>query len=1701
MLWNKSLNSSKLNIIHTRTDENFRNAQPVEENVKDRVIYQQLHLIRSEVALKSIIDDWLVHKHVDLLLLVADASRDSIDSMHYIRVVVESEIRNRADDKKKFILLIHYPSLDLRSNCYPCLFSGAWNHIFLDSIGADEEFININQWIQLTCCDPGQYIKQVKSLKPTLEASLPGLLPRIALSKGLLYQEQLLPKDDSILSRVNYLTSVLNQHVEGDKRFMDCIIDKFLGIISQDYMIDLIRRASQVLIHGRSRVSMTLAISSAFAELFSSFLRMQLSIVNRWRNLDVVVNGNSSFQNVIPLFNKIFERFPQRSVEELRLHRFQRTDVPPPPAFNRDIAADSLFPFFHFVSSILNGVVQHALRDYRSIHLEEDGSLEMDVVHNVVEATTAMLNDRKLILNSEEVSYENSDRYFKLLLEVIETVQDDCQLHNLYIQQYARYYFLAPPNSIAFRYLNERVSLITETWKSLYRNIIVVHVIGNRDRMPLMKLGGVQERGKSLKREPTDPSSAISIDNWFHIRSINELCEDWLAALEDTQEPSRITAAVRESISHIPFLMASGIGKKSENSALQLRRLSLIYHIGQSELPDETLINVLRWVYSKDDMSLQCLFKILHDEKVVMNELMTSVIVYFLSPQWLLCVDQFFKDDLIFVMGNSNCAMVSFSALLRSVNKTMSPAKLRSHSLAFICTLCRAIPCDNLGEFNEEGVRIAVPRFVAPWARSNSTSVDPEKSLASSKHHESMDRAIRYISSSSCDYSSPLANDIFIVVLSTYSLEAERLQSNQIMSSILKDIDLEFSLSRKEQARSLRLRDRNEVESDYKGSPLAPIVIEAKIVCFICKMAEEVCHGDSPVLTGLYSETSRDFVEIVMLCDYWREFFLLYVIKAKGQGFLMQALSKGGPLHDLNWSYRWREGLPKNLQKYTEALSAAEKDHDDAVKDEESKGRRLRRCPQCQHLFEVHTMACGSFTCGRDVHQIIGRGGYGCGATFTFDSAPIYQPDQDRLDLSLRKRDEERNNFSRYQADASLWDQLQQTTLPIMVCRYATPSAHSGSLVPCAVFSDVIKKESYKFSLLAYAVDHAHTIVHFDLIPHLIEFYMWLQSTFNGLLSKEEASTLKMQNIMDKQKLKKRFDTTTVTHLLWLWDQVKSGVDRLIANQTFHIRWGCEEVPFSFTNIEEGSLLSLISAKDEPTEDTDFLFLGINHLIETYNGFALKYNQYARVECEDEIHPTAIMNGSMYAAAISSLSVMLSGNVEFLVENSWRRWSDDFDLEKISSHLLRDLSNSTLLLPVKPPVKYLRERFDFRREDARGYDELNKFVQNCGEILFAHSHDYMLFQECVTIVDRNEMASSHTHVKSNCQALVVFYSADYRTLRSLLEGIKTVLSQPNSGWRSYQKLGDMIVSIGGSTGDSVLAQLGFPPCSQSQREYVIQIDRKELKQFIHAIGYQLASESFNYAHLPLYVHSPLDADAQLLLQTNITNKARRLGTKSLLLAIEEFLTSMKNFENVIVTNARDPKFINTTFIHFFESSGVYDDTDPIFSSLPKHATLRNYAFICQELNQNKLRLWTQTETNACPQNVEISEENVGYALLWKKGHSTNGETNPTLWYLDPADMELAVAKSMIARAHEEPIVSEVAAALNDAMEVASDEEFFDCLDASEGNMDEESRSECDPFVTPDINAVPAMTEAFVVGLDSVKEEPTVMQRIFQFFRR
>lgn len=97
-----------------------------------------------------------------------------------------------------------------------------------------------------------------------------------------------------------------------------------------------------------------------------------------------------------------------------------------------------------------------------------------------------------------------------------------------------RYFFLAAPDTLAFRYLaKRRVALLTEKRKSLSRNIIAIQVIGINGRLILMKLVSLQEQGNRLMDEMAEHSSTIVIDTWFHIRSINKLFGDSLASQRD----------------------------------------------------------------------------------------------------------------------------------------------------------------------------------------------------------------------------------------------------------------------------------------------------------------------------------------------------------------------------------------------------------------------------------------------------------------------------------------------------------------------------------------------------------------------------------------------------------------------------------------------------------------------------------------------------------------------------------------------------------------------------------------------------------------------------------------------------------------------------------------------------------------------------------------------------------------------------------------------------------------------------------------------------------------------------------------------------------------------------------------------------------------------------------------------------------------
>ena len=208
---------------------------------------------------------------------------------------------------------------------------------------------------------------------------------------------------------------------------------------------------------------------------------------------------------------------------------------------------------------------------------------------------------------------------------------------------------------------------------------------------------------------------------------------------------------------------------------------------------------------------------------------------------------------------------------------------------------------------------------------------------------------------------------------------------------------------------------------------------------------------------------------------------------------------------------------------------------------------------------------------------------------------------------------------------------------------------------------------------------------------------------FGQIVSKEEAMTISMGDIMKRERLMRRFDRIHTKHMLSLWERVVGGVNCLLEELECKAAWGCALIDIPFNDIEEARLISLLSEGTDPSDGFDSLFLIINQIISRYNNFVRQLSEVGKNESpcdmldEYSIHPKFIMSGSGGAAVVNHLAILSRFEIESLVAGCWAGDLGHFDMPKLQQSL--KYASSLLRLPpsILNPMDCLRTKFVFRR--------------------------------------------------------------------------------------------------------------------------------------------------------------------------------------------------------------------------------------------------------------------------------------------------------------------------------------------------------------------------------------------------------------------
>ena len=200
---------------------------------------------------------------------------------------MEQHIANKME--KSFILLLHYsPSNLVQARCYPALFLGGWEHVFLDSVGSDTSAFVVDRLILRACRDINTTSQDCDQDTNCVQEAVDLLLPRALsqlASQQFFYRDQSFHTLDLLSHRRKTLDKVLDTKID-DSTIGAILSEKFSAIWVASGLLQTTRVASEALLCGTTQLSLSMSVHSALLQTFQAFLAHVIAQMNQWRNLD-----------------------------------------------------------------------------------------------------------------------------------------------------------------------------------------------------------------------------------------------------------------------------------------------------------------------------------------------------------------------------------------------------------------------------------------------------------------------------------------------------------------------------------------------------------------------------------------------------------------------------------------------------------------------------------------------------------------------------------------------------------------------------------------------------------------------------------------------------------------------------------------------------------------------------------------------------------------------------------------------------------------------------------------------------------------------------------------------------------------------------------------------------------------------------------------------------------------------------------------------------------------------------------------------------------------------------------------------------------------------------------------------------------------------------------------------------------------------
>ncbi len=479
-------------------------------------------------------------------------------------------------------------------------------------------------------------------------------------------------------------------------------------------------------------------------------------------------------------------------------------------------------------------------------------------------------------------------------------------------------------------------------------------------------------------------------------------------------------------------------------------------------------------------------------------------------------------------------------------------------------------------------------------------------------------------------------------------------------------------------------------------------------------------------------------------------------------------------------------------------------------------------------------------------------------------------------------------------------------------------------------------------------------------------------------MTKERAFHLKVSDFVKLAILQKRFDTVSASHISSLWERVVSGVNAFLEEFDHKIAWECEEIQVEFHTLENAPMVALLSEGDHPTDGNDVLFLIINDIVGGYNRFVRQLADCFDSDIVEELHPRSVSAGCGGAVSVASAISISPSDLTLIVSSYWKPDENRYDLLGLHDALRREIGFHRSPPVIMNPSKALREPFRFRDDKLCPHHDTGEplLVYVSGDnVCFANHQDFSLVDNVRQSLLLLEMSVGDAHVRRTLSDN--FYTLGYNQLRLMLEGCRSLLASVSMACVDFDSV-DTALHTGICRQDSfdsalnLLQSFGFPEMSSSQLQLLTSLDATQFVELTNFLSYQLASESYLFANLPLCMTDPLKDDDREHIDTGLDHLCEAQGPENVAKYIEEFTRDVLSFYE---SQIREASISNRSLKGYLAEANFCDDRDPVCALLPTRVSLHNYVSLRQHLYQRKLRFLSNNPVKMTRKEVKHNVDN------------------------------------------------------------------------------------------------------------------------------